>query len=65
MQSDWTNVWAFFVKVISPGRLINVDTMPVSSPVYTDVSAMLTDYFGAGNAKYRNKWAPFEPLTVT
>ena len=55
MLSDWTNVWAFFVKVIRAGKLINVDTTPVSSSLYTDVSAMLTGYFGAGNAKFRNK----------
>ena len=44
-------MWAFFVKVIRPGRLINVDTTPVS-PVYIDISAMLTDYSGEGKSKH-------------
>ena len=46
-------MWAFIVKVIRPERLINVDTTPVFTP--TGVNAMLTVYFGAGKAKYRNK----------
>ena len=45
-------MWAFFVKVIRSGRLINVDTTPVQAPVYIDVSAMLTDYSGEGKSKH-------------
>ena len=45
----------FFVKVIRPGRLINVDTTPISTRLYTGVSAMLTVYSRAGNSKHQNK----------
>ena len=45
----------FFVKAIRPGRLIDVDTTSISTPVYIGVSAMLTVYSAAGNSKHLNK----------